>query len=149
MFFTFLFLLSLTAETTFGWLSPELAWLCCLISLSLRYPSSIYHSLPFYMLYLGSVLEKVIINLFNFHRNFKSTPFHTVTDVHLISHQFVFKIFISLYLWSMLTCLFAMCLITLLPSDERVNHMKHYYQDDVMRHTVFTASQIAHKRRQL
>ena len=69
----------------------------CFISLSFHYHSSSYHSLPFYVIWLGNVWEKVLVNLFNFYRHFKSTPFHTVIRLLLILY---FSFFISLFLWS-------------------------------------------------
>jgi len=38
----------------------------------------------FYVIWLVSVYDYVVINLFNFFRHYKSHPFHTVIRIHLI-----------------------------------------------------------------
>ena len=85
----------------------------CFISLSFYYHSSSYHSLLFYVIWLGNVWEKVLVNLFNFYRHFKSTPFHTVIHLHLIcisvssSHCFYGALTCSCLLATLITSLVA------------------------------------------
>jgi hypothetical protein len=54
-------------------------------------------------------LIKVVINLFNFYRHFKLTPFHTVIRVHLFNTISYFCSSSYCFLWSMLAIIVIKC----------------------------------------
>jgi hypothetical protein len=85
--------------------STNLTW-PCFISMSVRYLIHPHVTHCSFMLFDLVVSEKKLsLILYNFYRHFNSTSFQSVIRVHLISYQFVFQFFISMFLWRMLACL--------------------------------------------
>jgi len=106
----------------------------------------------FYVIWLVSVSEYVVNNLFNFFRHNKSPPFHTVIRIHLISLSYHILVILTSHFSSMEQMLMLMsvlitnlrCIVICVIRQVEATHCKclinlsvHSHVWGVSRHTCF------------